>query len=258
MTNEYGVSAPLRDGEIYDAVNHDLGDLPFYEDLCREAKGPILELCCGTGRLTLPLLKAGFDVTGLDFTESMLERARAKAQAQSLPSPLLFGDMRDFALGRRFALVFIPFNSIQNTYTVDDVERIFACVREHLQPGGTFAFDVFNPDVARLVEKDGEPSERYRGVLDDGRELVILEENRYEAADQVNRVTWHHRVGDETFVGTLDMRCFFPLELEALLRYNGWRIVERFGAFSRAPFRSDSPKQICVCRWAGESVSTGP
>lgn len=248
MTEAYGVSPPVHDGSLYDATNTFLSDLPFYERRCRAAGGPILELCCGTGRLTLPLLRAGLDVTGLDFTESMLERARAKAAEQGLPDRFLHGDIRDFDLARRFALVYLPFNSLQNTYSIDDVLRVFDRVREHLAPGGTFVFDVFNPDLALMIARDGEPIERYGGVLDDGREVRIAEQCRYDAAGQVNRVTWHYRVGDERFTARLDMRCFFPLELDALVRLAGWEVLERFGDFEEAPFTSASPKQILVCR----------
>jgi SAM-dependent methyltransferase len=252
MTDDYGVTPNIHEGQIYDALNRDLSDLPFYEQRCREAGGPILELCCGTGRLTLPLLRAGFDITGLDFTESMLERARAKAAAESISASFVSGDMRDFSLERRFSLIFLPFNSLQNTYTIDDVERVLGCVRQHLLPGGTFIFDIFNPDFERLVKKEGGPVECHRGFLDDGREVVVTEECRYDAAGQVNRVTWYHHIEDETFIGTLDMRCYFPLEMLALLRLSGWQVIERFGDFSGAPLASDSPKQIFVCRPAGE------
>ncbi len=249
MTSEdFGVSEAVHDGRLYDAINTDLADLPFYERRCRAAAGPVLELCCGTGRLTLPLLRAGIDITGLDFTESMLERGRSKARAGSLPDPFQFGDIRDFDLSRRFALIFLPFNSLQNTYTVDDVLRVFDRVRKHLEPEGAFIFDVFNPSLEFMVRGDGDPVDRHRGVLDDGREVIIAEQCRYDAAGQVNRVTWHHRVGEERFTSTLDMRCYYPLELEALLRLGGWRILERFGDFTEEPFTSASPKQILVCR----------
>jgi len=250
-----GVSAAVYDGELYDALNTDASDLPFYERRCRNAGGPVLELCCGTGRLTVPLALAGIPITGLDFTASMLDRARRKAAAAAATCTFVEGDMREFSLEQRFSLVFIPFNSLQNTYTVDDVERVFACVNRHLEPNGTFVFDVFNPDIALMVERRGPPAERYRGRLDDGREVVVAETCHYDAATQVNRVTWYHRVGDERFEGRLDMRCFFPLELEALLRWTGWTALARFGDFDEQPFSSGSPKQIFVCRSGGPGWS---
>jgi len=248
MTEPYGVSDPVHDGRLYDAMNTFLSDLPFYERRCRAAGGPILELCCGTGRLTLPLLRAGLDVTGLDFTESMLERARAKTAEYGLSDRFLHGDIRDFDLARRFALVFLPFNSLQNTYSIDDVLRVFERVGAHLAPGGTFVFDVFNPDLALMVARDGEPVERYHGELDDGREVHVAEQCRYDAAGQVNRVAWHYRVGEARFAAGLDMRCFYPLERDGLVRLAGWEVLERFGDFGETPFTSASPKQILVCR----------
>lgn len=246
-TKDYGVSTQVHDGKFYDVLNTDMTDLPFYRRLCHEASGPILELCCGTGRLTLPLAREGFDVTGLDMEPAMLERARAKAAKEGIEVPLHRGDMRDFDLARRFDLIFIPFNSLQNTYGREDVERIFASIKRHLGPGGRFAFDVFNPDIRLMVDRSDKVSEQHRGRLEDGRELVVMERCAYDAAGQVNRVRWTFRLGEESWEGHLDMRCFFPLEIEALLHHNGWRIEEHHGAFDGSPFRSDSPKQIFVC-----------
>lgn len=249
-----GVDADLiYSAEVYDSFNTFTHDVPFYLGLARRARGPALELCCGTGRLTLPLLKAGLDVTGVDFTLSMLAAARRKAAAAGLGGKFLKGDMRRLRLGRKFGLVFIPFNSLQNTYTLADVERVFATVKAHLAPGGTFAFDVFNPDLGFMVRGEKLRKGDIRGRLPDGRRLVIDEVASYDAARQTNRVTWiHHIGGGRPLARRLDMRCFYPLELDALLKYNGFRVLKKYGWYDRAPFVSGSRKQIFVCKAAGK------
>ncbi|RCK78268.1 MAG: Methyltransferase [Candidatus Ozemobacter sibiricus] len=247
-TNEpLGVGELIHDGVIYDKMNTSLEDLPFYTKWVRLAAGPALELCCGTGRLLLPLVQAGLPVTGLDFTPSMLERARAKARQAGLAVDLIEGDMRRFDLGRRFALVYIPFNSLQNTYTRADLEAIFACVHRHLAPEGRFIVDVFNPDLRLMIERARDFCEIDRFRLDDGRECIVAERCHYDAATQVNRVTWRFRLGDDVHDQKLDMRCFYPEELDALLAYNGFRVLHKFGHYDERPFASDAPKQICVC-----------
>lgn len=90
---------------------------------------------------------------------------------------------------------------------------------------------------------------RYRFRLPDGTAVAIDEQCRYDDARQVNRVSWTYRIGRRAPVRQqLDMRCFYPEELDALLKYNGFRIVRKFGNHARAPFACGSPKQICVCR----------
>ena len=244
-----GVDPEIYDPRLYDACNDFQDDLPFYLACARAARGPVLELCCGSGRLTLPLARAGMDVTGLDLAAAMLRRAREKARAQSLPVRLVRGDMRTRALRRSFRLVFIPFNSLQNTYSVADVERVFANVRRHLAPGGRFVFDIFNPSLDYIVKAQSRPQRaKLRFRLGDGRRVSIDEHYRYDAARQTGRVTWVHHVGARTFSSRLDMRCFYPLEMDALLRYNGFAVLRKYGSFAREPFRSDSTKQIYVCR----------
>ncbi|MGH7151237.1 MAG: methyltransferase domain-containing protein, partial [Planctomycetota bacterium] len=103
--------SPYAEPELYDRL---LGDLPygreFYLGLARQARGPTLEVGCGTGRVLLRLLEAGLDVEGLDLHAPMLERLKEKARAKGLPARVFEGDMRGFRLPRRYALVVIPCN----------------------------------------------------------------------------------------------------------------------------------------------------
>lgn len=244
----YGVDDMIHDGAFYDAMNTDLGDFDYYDAACRDAGGAILELCCGTGRLTIPLALRGHAMTGLDFTDSMLDRARVKAREAGALVDWRKGDMRAMDLSSRFALIFIPFNSLQNTYTIDDVERVLACVRQHLSPGGRFLIDLFNPNIEFMVDRSRAPS-IWGFHMPDGRRVEITETCAYDAAGQVNRVTWVHRIEGQPdpIPQRLDMRCFFPLEMDAVLKYTGWRVLEKYGDYDRSPFVSTSPKQLYVC-----------
>ncbi|MEO5372785.1 MAG: class I SAM-dependent methyltransferase [Alphaproteobacteria bacterium] len=123
--------------------------LPFYVALAVESGGPVLELGCGTGRVALAIAEAGVEVVGLDLAPAMLaqaEAARARATGP-VQARLGFeqGDMTDFDLGRRFALVLVPFRSFQELLTVHDQRSALACIRGHLEPGGRLAADLFDP-----------------------------------------------------------------------------------------------------------------
>jgi SAM-dependent methyltransferase len=244
----YGVDDLIHDGVFYDALNTFLDDLDYYDGWCRSGGGAVLELCCGTGRLTIPLALRGHAMTGLDFTDSMLDRARDKARTAGAHVEWRKGDMRALDLGRSFSTIFIPFNSLQNTYSIDDLEKIFAGVRRHLEPDGQFLIDLFNPSIDLMVNRAETP--RVWGFdLPDGRRVEVAETCRYDAAGQVNRVTWSHRIEgrEEPIDQRLDMRCFFPLEMDVILKYNGWRVTEKFGDYDASAFTSESPKQLYVC-----------
>lgn len=248
----FGVDPLIYQGEIYDAINDFTSDLPFYRKWCEISGGSVLELCCGTGRITIPLAKAGVEVTGLDFTESMLSVARQKAMLDSVDVTWILGDIREFHLGRVFDLILIPFNSLQNIYSTADVQKVFSRVKAHLKPGGYFIFSVFNPSLEYIVDCSRSPR-IYRKKLPDGRELTISESCVYDSAHQVNCFTWLHKFSgsDEEFPQRLDMRCFYPLEMDALLHYNGWQVIHKFGKFDEELFHAASPYQIYVCQWAG-------
>lgn len=248
-TKPYGVGSMVHDGIFYDAQNTFAHDLPFYRKWCKKANGPVLELCCGTGRLTIPLSRAGVDITGLDIEPAMFNYAKAKRNKHRLDIEFIKGDMRRFGLGRKFKLIFIPFNSIQNTYALNDIEDIFARVKEHLTWDGIFILDIFNPSIRILASSGAPPKTSFKFTLADGRKVVIKEKCVYDAAAQVNRVTWQYFInGKSTPAQQLDMRCFYPQEMDALLKYNGFKVVKKFGGFDETPFISSSPKQIYILR----------
>ena len=246
----YGTSDFIHSAEFYDRVNRHDSDLPFYRERCQAAGGPVLELCCGTGRLTVPLAAAGIAIAGLDRSPAMLTGARGKGAEAGVEIEWLQGDLVDFDLGRRFALLLIPFNSLQCIYSLDDIRCVFANIRRHLAPGGRLIFDIFNPDVRYFVDRRHGFHEvsRYRDA--GGQEVVVSENCRYDAAGQVNRVTWRIQRGDEHRDEQLDMRCFYPVEMDALLELGGFVCLEKLGSFDGEPFAAESAKMIYVCEAA--------
>jgi len=247
-TEEYGVGDFIYDPQIYDKLNNSDYDLDFYYDLAKEHNESVLELCCGTGRLTIPLKERGINITGLDFTKSMLEGAKDKARKRGLDIEFISGDMRNFDLGRKFSMIFIPFNSLQNTYTIEDVSRVFSSVAKHLTDDGIFEFDIFNPSIQLMIGREKEFVEIDRFTLDNGEEVVLSEKTKYDSATQTLRCIWRHKIGDKVIDQKLDMRCFYPLEMDLLVRYNNFKIINKYGDFNKGEFTSDSMKQIYVCR----------
>ena len=256
-------SIPLyRDGRHYDLLNSDIvADIPFYLEEAGRAGGPVLELACGTGRLTIPIAQSGVDIVGLDQSPSMLAHARAKSAAVGLSISFVEGDCRKFELGRKFALIFMAFNSMQHLHDSASLKALFGNVRNHLAPGGKFIFDLFNPKVA-ILAREGTGRTHEREYKDpDGRGTITLEQTLvYDDAAQVSRMRWYFsrsgRNGEEKDfrVDDLHMRCFFPQELDFLVRSQGFEIVTKYGNFERTPFASGAQKQVVVCAAASRKL----
>ena len=152
MNTDYTVGDLIYDANIYDGMNTDLSDLQFYKRWLPQNKGArILELCCGTGRLTLPIARDGYNISGVDYTPSMLAQARLKASEVGLEINFIEADIRTLNLQEKYDLIFIPFNSIHHLYKNEDLFKVFNVVRNHLKDGGLFLLDCFNPNNQYIV-----------------------------------------------------------------------------------------------------------
>lgn len=250
MKNTYNVGDLIYDANIYDGLNTDLNDLEFYKKwLPKEKEARILELCCGTGRLTIPIAEAGYTITGVDITPSMLEQAKAKATEAGLPIPFIEADIRTLNIPESYDLIFIPFNSIHHLYRNEDLFKAFDAVKRHLKEDGLFLLDCYNPNIQYVVESEKAQQEIAQYKTADGRDVLIKQNMRYESSTQINRIEWHYYINGEFHsVQNLDMRLYFPQELDAYLEWKGYTIIHKFGSFAEEAFSDDSEKQIFVCR----------
>ena len=154
VNDDYAFVAELYDYVVPYATR---GDVEFFVEESRAAKGSILEVGCGTGRVLIPTARAGLTIVGLDYSAAMLTRCRAKLEEEPADVrarvELHEGDMRDFALGQRFALVTIPFRPFQHLLTVDDQLACLTSIHRHLEPGGRLILDLFNPSLDYLANR---------------------------------------------------------------------------------------------------------
>ncbi len=158
--------------------------------------GPVLELACGSGRLTIPIAQSGVEVVGTDASLSMLEAARAKAADAGVQVKFFQADMRNFDLPTRFALIILAGNSMQHLLTADDLKKCLACARGHLAPFGRLVFDVSNPDSKQLALDAGERKPVMR-VNDPKRGQIVLEERAtYDTAGGIRNLAWYFSAPD--------------------------------------------------------------
>ncbi|NHF60109.1 class I SAM-dependent methyltransferase [Flavobacteriaceae bacterium TP-CH-4] len=250
MNSDYKVGELIYDANIYDGMNTSLADLEFYKNwLPKNKDARILELCCGTGRLTVPIAKDGYDICGVDFNASMLDQAKVKASEQELTVAFIESDIRTLDLPEKYDLIFIPFNSIHHLYTNDDLFKAFEVVKNHLKKGGLFLLDCFNPDIRYISDGEKEQKEIAQYTTRDGRAVLIKQTMRYERKTQMNRIEWHYYInGAFDSIQNLDMRMFFPQELDSYLEWSGFDIAHKFGSFEETDFDDNSEKQIFICR----------
>lgn len=232
-------------------------DVAFYRRAVEEFGDPVLELGCGTGRITMALAEIGKRVTGLDLSERMLEQAARKRSALNKEERervhLVQSDMSKFELGEKFRLVIIPFRPFQHLREVRDQMDCLERVRKHLKPGGRLILDVFQTDPERMHDP---VHMRESSLVDyktaDGRQVRISERvAAFHRADQINDVEMIYSVQHpdgrkERLVFAWPLRYFFRYEVEHLLARCGFRVTAEYGDFDRTPIRDDSPEMIFV------------
>jgi len=236
--------------DLYDALLPAGAEVPFYVDLARQQGGTVLELACGTGQLTIPIALDGRPTVGLDSSRAMLTAAKKRASATGAQVAFVQSDMRGFALGRDFSLIFIARNSLLHLQSTADLLAALTAIRRHLAADGVFAFDIFNPNVRVLASPPGQRFPVMEVNTAAFGPLSVEAAHDYDAATQVNLATWYISTPDrrDAWVVPLALRSIFPQELPLLLSAAGLELVSRFGELSRAPFGPGSRVQVCLCR----------
>jgi SAM-dependent methyltransferase len=201
--------------------------------------GPALELAIGTGRVALPLAATGVRVDGIEVSQAMVDRLRAKPGGDALDVTL--GDFADVPVDGRYPLVYLVFNTLFNLLTQDDQVRCFANVAEHLTDDGVFLVEAFVPTwLHRLRDDqyvDAERIEADRVTLDVGRHdpvEQILDESHVTLADGAVRVS------------PIVCRYAWPAELDLMARLAGLRLLSRYGGWNGEPFTATSRQHVSV------------
>ena len=198
--------------------------------------GAALELGIGTGRIALPLAARGVPVHGIDLSEAMLARLRAKPGGAGIG--VTAGDFATTRVPGEFALAYLVFNTISNLTTQDAQVACFANVAAHLAPGGCFVIEVGVPELRRLAPGETmvvfAASDDHWGI------------DEYDAVGQ-GLVSHHFSVVDGAVQkSAIPFRYTWPAELDLMARLAGLRLRERWGDWDRRPFTADSPKHVSV------------
>lgn len=204
--------------------------------------GAALEFAIGTGRVGIPLAERGVPVTGIEFSQPMIDRLREKVDADRLP--VTYGDMATTRVEGTFALVFLVFNTIANLLTQAEQVACFRNAAAHLAPGGRFVIELWVPELRALPP--GRPA------------TVFAAEEGYIALDTYDvlnqRVVSHHfrfGQGREARVGRTPHRYIWPAELDLMAQLAGFELESRHADFSGAEFTAESRSHVSVYRLPG-------
>jgi SAM-dependent methyltransferase len=218
------------------------GDLDFYLLAAEQAGSPILELGCGSGRILIPIAETGKAVVGIERSAQMLRLLRPKlAGLESSRRGIahaIRGDMRNFHLRERFALVLAPYRAFQHLLTDADQRRCLHRIREHLSPGGALVFDTFDPsslaeqpepllDTRFEIARGLTVEVRYTRHVDADTRL-LRQQLIFDERDENGRLLRSRTTG-------LSLRCCSRAHTETVLRTSGFEVAALYGGFRGEP-----------------------
>jgi SAM-dependent methyltransferase len=242
---------------LYDAEHRSLAaDIDLYLDLLHEARvrGPVLELACGSGRVALPLAMAGHQVTGLDLSEQMLRRARARRRGlpPEVAARLRFSrqDMRRFRFDHRFAAALIPFSSLALLPEAADRAACLDCLARHLNPRAPLVIDLPCPVPGSAAGGPRVVASRFR-LPRWGHEVEKVVEETTDPARGTIRVRYRYRLVPppggapvELAETSFELARIERRQIEIQLYAAGFDVVAALGDYRGTPHGPSSPRLV--------------
>lgn len=245
--------------EFYDIIHAGLGDVESWIEFGRRFGPGILELGSGTGRITIPLAKAGFTVTGIDLSDDMIRRYKAKLALEDEGTrsrvSIVKGDITRFQLERQFDLAIAPCNVINHLWEPGKLSQALTRARHHLKDSGVFILDNSIPDIQYMAGVNGvERVFEFEHPLT-GTRIVDRFKSNYDFVNQLEHDSITIEEYDDsgnllrhaTSQGT--MAYFFPRELRLLLESSGFAIFHEQGSLLEdSPIGPESTEMVFFCR----------
>lgn len=247
--------------ELYDLEHSDfVDDIDFYVNHVMSVGDPVLELGCGTGRVLLPIAEAGYRVTGLDFSATMLAGAEAAkaVHPEGKLITLVQGDMidADNAPGGPFGVVIISLNGLLHLWTSSEQRSAIASARKALDPRGQLLIDILNPTPAFLGAFDQSVVHEGSWQAGNGDLVEKFSSRRHHAADQlIETHLWYDVTNAEGAIRRITtnftMRYITRAEIELMLELEGFSEWQVYGSYDLDPF-ADNSERILI---AAEATS---
>jgi ubiquinone/menaquinone biosynthesis C-methylase UbiE len=227
-------------------------DIPFILKWATKAEGPIIDLACGTGRVTIPLAKAGHQLIGVDVHQGMLNHARQKSDRAGLSIEWLEQDCTDLKLGVKSPLIYMVGNSFQHFLSNQAQNGLLMSVHKHLRDGGVFIFGTRFPSLEELLQPTTE--EYWKSYMKGGQKVDVYTISHYDALHQIQHYETIRKVLDEEgykvdeIRTNIRLRYVFPMEMERLLDETGFEILHVYRDWHENPLTDKSQQMIYVLR----------
>lgn len=246
--------------EYDDPVSYDIennayiGELPLLVEWASKKDGPIIDLACGTGRITIPLASKGFRLIGVDLHAGMLEQAKRKTQELDLQIEWLEQDCTRLNLNCKSSLIYMVGNSIQHFHTNESQNLLLTSIHRHLEEDGVFIFGTRFPNAEELLQPS---TEEYWKTYNDPtckKEVDVFTISDYDALSQIQHYTTVRKFKDvdgrvvEEKRTNISLRYTYPQEMGRLLSENGFEILHVYKDWNETPISNDSYEMIYVCR----------
>jgi SAM-dependent methyltransferase len=249
---------------LYDLEHQDFGDdIGLYLNMAERCRAPVgrtsvLELGCGTGRVTVPLAKAGFDLVGVDNSAAMLALARSRVACSGLaerPGPgsvqLMQMDVQALEWTARFVLALFPLNGFLHLTTVQDQVAALRGIHRALAPGGLLIIDLPNPHSVFTPAADGQLYVRRCFQSEQGRPITSLISTQTDMAGQMQHMAlFYDEVDADGLVRRtaveMELRFVYRYEMVGLLRQTGFEVEAMYGSYDLDPYQTDSPIMLFV------------
>jgi SAM-dependent methyltransferase len=245
-----GITA-VREAEYYDLFTEWREDIGFFVTVAKQYGGPVLEVGCGTGRVTRHIAAAGIGIDGLDSSPERLRIAGEGLPAES-GVKLFCQDMRAFRLPVPYRLAMLPYRVLQELATTAEKIQCLSCVRDHLEEGGLVLIDNYNPSIPMLA-RDPATSARVMEKPGPGGEIIQRTDRvvsrDYLSQTQQLEVIYDVRHADgrtEHYVIPYETSYMFRFELEHLLARCGFTVREIWGGFDFEPFGQGASDELIV------------
>jgi len=221
-------------------------DIDFYRKEAHKAKGKVLEIACGTGRIYLEMLKDGADAYGIDISENMLKVLKMKAKKLRLKPKVYKADMRTFKLDQKFSLIIIPFRSFLHNLTIEDQIKTLKNIKNHLAPNGKFILNFFFPNPEVILKTYGKKIKET--IKTEGKKYTLI--NKSYFVDEVNQIV--------EFIDTLkennktiweakfQLAFIYKREFELLLSLAGFKKWKVYAGFNRKPLKSYKQEMVWI------------
>lgn len=204
----------------------------------------VLDLACGWGRHSIELARAGFRVTGVDLSETLLARARRRAEAAGVSVEWVRADMREVPREGEFDAVLSLYSSLGYFLSDEEDLRVLRGAHRALRPGGWLLLETMHRDhvVGGYADRDW-------WEADDG--TLVWVEREFDAVEGVSREWLRWRKGEEGGEKFHALRVRTATEWDALLRRAGLRPVEWYGGWEMEPFVHTSEVLVAAARKEG-------